>query len=57
MRRAAGLPPAKMLYTVPIGHNPTGSRLAPERYAAIYAIAQRFGFAILEDDAYYYLQV
>lgn len=31
----------KALYTVPVGQNPTGSRLAPQRYQEIYAVRER----------------
>lgn len=47
---------AKMLYMVPVGHNPTGTTLASERYQAIYELARRFGLLIVEDDAYFYQQ-
>lgn len=53
--RAAGRPP-NLLYTVPVGQNPTGTRLAPDRYQAIYATAVAHGLLIVEDDAYFYLQ-
>ena len=55
-RIRAGRPPPKLLYTIPVGQNPTGSRLHPGRYAEIYALAHRFGFVILEDDAYACMQ-
>ena len=55
-RLAAGLPLPKLLYTIPVGQNPTGSRLRPDRYAAIYSAARRYGLVIVEDDAYYYMQ-
>ena len=55
-RIRAGRPPPKLLYTIPVGQNPTGSRLHPDRYAEIYALAHRFGFVILEDDAYACMQ-
>jgi len=47
---------AKVLYTVPVGQNPTGSVLAGERYQRIYDLAKRFDFLIVEDDAYFYEQ-
>ena len=56
-RLRSGQPLPKLLYTIPVGQNPTGTRLHPDRYAPIYALAQRYGFAILEDDAYFYMQV
>ena len=55
-RLRAGKPPPKLLYTIPVGQNPTGSRLQPERYAQIYALAQKYGLTIVEDDAYFYMQ-
>ncbi|KAK3256663.1 hypothetical protein CYMTET_34208 [Cymbomonas tetramitiformis] len=51
---AAGTPP-KALYIVPVGSNPLGTVLAPGRYAAIYAIAQRYDFIVWEDDPYIFL--
>ncbi|KAI1290956.1 hypothetical protein EDD11_009075 [Mortierella claussenii] len=46
----------KLLYTVPVGGNPTGVSQTLERKKEIYAIAQQHGLLILEDDPYYYLQ-
>jgi kynurenine/2-aminoadipate aminotransferase len=51
-----GAPP-KFLYTVPNGSNPTGASLTLERKKEIYQLAQEYDFIIVEDDAYYYLQV
>ena len=39
-----------------MGQNPTGSRLPSHRYEAIYAIARAWGFTIVEDDPYFYMQ-
>ncbi|CAE8629352.1 unnamed protein product [Polarella glacialis] len=50
-----GLRP-KMLYTVPVGQNPTGTSMTSQRYAQIYDIARRFNILIVEDDAYFYQQ-
>lgn len=50
------LPGAKVLYTVPVGHNPLGTRMAPERYQAVYDLCAAHGVTIVEDDAYYYQQ-
>lgn len=55
-RLLAGQPLPKLLYTIPVGQNPTGSRLHPARYTQIYSLAQRYGFTVVEDDAYYYMQ-
>ena len=49
-RAAAGLPAPKLLYIIPVGQNPTGTCLAPERYAAIYNLARQYGFVIVEDE-------
>ncbi|KAF9178828.1 hypothetical protein BGZ50_007447 [Haplosporangium sp. Z 11] len=46
----------KMLYTVPVGGNPTGVSQTLERKKEIYQIAQEHDLLILEDDPYYYLQ-
>lgn len=45
-----------LLYTVPVGHNPTGAVLPPERKRAVYNICRQYDVYIIEDDAYYYLQ-
>mmetsp|Transcript_20822 Transcript_20822/g.58684 ORF Transcript_20822/g.58684 Transcript_20822/m.58684 type:complete len:475 (-) Transcript_20822:135-1559(-) len=52
----AGAPKPRVLYTIPVGSNPTGASLSVERKAAIYSIARQHGMIILEDDPYYYLQ-
>ncbi|KAG0299179.1 hypothetical protein BGZ97_003835, partial [Linnemannia gamsii] len=46
----------KMLYTVPVGGNPTGVSQTLERKKEIYDIAREHNLLILEDDPYYYLQ-
>lgn len=55
-RRAAGAPQIRFFYAVPVSGNPTGITWSPERYAAVYSLACEFDFALIEDDAYYYLQ-
>lgn len=52
---AATIP--KILYTVPIGSNPSGSSASLERKREIYKLASMYNILILEDDPYYYLQV
>lgn len=47
----------KLLYTVPTGQNPTGSCLPLDRKKAIYKIAQKYDFIIIEDEPYYFLQM
>ncbi|KAI9098215.1 pyridoxal phosphate-dependent transferase [Phlyctochytrium arcticum] len=46
----------KVLYTVPVGGNPTGTSTTEERKRRIYEIASKYDIIILEDDPYYYLQ-
>ena len=53
--RADGRAP-KLLYTVPVGQNPTGTVAGLERRKAVYAVCRKWGVAIVEDDPYYYLQ-
>jgi DNA-binding transcriptional MocR family regulator len=43
--------PAKLLYTVPDYHNPTGTNLSLERRRALIEVAARHRMLILEDDA------
>ncbi|CAE7477131.1 unnamed protein product, partial [Symbiodinium pilosum] len=53
--RSAGRVP-KVLYTVPVGQNPLGTRLPEDRYQPIYDMCAEHGVFILEDDAYFYQQ-
>ncbi|ORY46995.1 PLP-dependent transferase [Rhizoclosmatium globosum] len=46
----------RVLYTVPIGGNPTGCSTTLDRKKKIYEIARKYDIIILEDDPYYYLQ-
>ncbi|KAK2498230.1 hypothetical protein MC885_016261 [Smutsia gigantea] len=46
----------KFLYTVPNGNNPTGNSLPTDRKKAIYELARKYDFLIVEDDPYYFLQ-
>jgi len=48
--------PAKALYTIPTGQNPTGTSMSMERKSEVYDIAREFHLTIIEDDAYYYIQ-
>jgi len=43
---------ARMLYTVPTFHNPTGVSLSAPRRQALIALAEREGLLIVEDDVY-----
>ena len=42
----------KMLYCIPTFQNPTGRTLATERRKAIAAMAEEYGFLVVEDDPY-----
>jgi 2-aminoadipate transaminase len=50
-RLIAGLRP-RLVYTVSTFHNPTGAILSEERRRTLAALAERFGFLIVEDDPY-----
>lgn len=45
-----------IMYTVTMGHNPTGILLSIERRKQLYEVASRFDIIIVEDDPYWYLQ-
>lgn len=47
-----GEPLPKMLFDVPDFHNPTGITMSLERRQALVRLAERYGFAIVEDDPY-----
>ncbi|KAL3896909.1 MAG: hypothetical protein SGPRY_013167, partial [Prymnesium sp.] len=54
LRKEAVTP--RFLYTIPVGQNPTGSRLPRARYQEIYQICRSYGLTIIEDDPYFYQQ-
>ncbi|KXJ93081.1 pyridoxal phosphate-dependent transferase [Microdochium bolleyi] len=45
-----------LMYSVTMGHNPTGGVLSVARRKQLYALASRFDIIIIEDDPYWYLQ-
>ncbi|OAA67038.1 aromatic amino acid aminotransferase [Niveomyces insectorum RCEF 264] len=45
-----------LMYTVTMGHNPTGIVLSLERRKELYAVCSRYDVVIVEDDPYWYLQ-
>lgn len=47
----------KLLYTICTGQNPTGSCIDGDRRRAIYKLAQKHDFIIIEDEPYYFLQM
>ena len=50
-RLGAGLRP-RYVYTVPAFQNPSGAVLSAERGESLIALARRYGFLVIEDDAY-----
>ncbi|KAH9943153.1 PLP-dependent transferase [Epithele typhae] len=46
-----------VMYTVPIGQNPTGISMGLERKKEIYDICVQYDIIIVEDDPYYFLQM
>lgn len=50
-------PKPKLLYTICTGQNPTGSCISFERRKAIYELACKHDFIIVEDEPYYFLQM
>jgi 2-aminoadipate transaminase len=50
-RLGAGLRP-RLVYVVPNFHNPTGATLSQARARRLAALADRFGFLVVEDDPY-----
>ncbi|UNI18978.1 hypothetical protein JDV02_005204 [Purpureocillium takamizusanense] len=45
-----------VLYTVTVGHNPTGGVQSLQRKRELYAVCREFDIVIIEDDPYWYLQ-
>lgn len=45
-----------VMYTVPIGQNPTGTIMDARRKQAIYDICVKYDVIIVQDDPYYFLQ-
>ncbi|TPX09647.1 uncharacterized protein E0L32_009120 [Thyridium curvatum] len=45
-----------LMYTVTMGHNPTGILLGMKRRQELYAVCSRYDVIIVEDDPYWYLQ-
>lgn len=47
----------RFLYTIPTFHNPTGYTLSLERRLRLLALSEKFGFPIIEDEAYRHLHL
>lgn len=48
--------PIKVVYTVAAFQNPTGATLSAPRRVALAALAERYGFVVIEDDPYGHLR-
>ncbi|KIP08349.1 hypothetical protein PHLGIDRAFT_18957 [Phlebiopsis gigantea 11061_1 CR5-6] len=53
---ARGAPRPHVLYTVPVGQNPSGATMGLKRKQEIYDVCVKFDVIIGEDDPYYFLQ-
>ncbi|KAF9075867.1 PLP-dependent transferase [Rhodocollybia butyracea] len=53
---ARGMSRPHVMYTVPIGQNPTGTTMGIQRKKEIYDICVEYDIIIVEDDPYYFLQ-
>ncbi|KIY42913.1 PLP-dependent transferase [Fistulina hepatica ATCC 64428] len=51
-----GMARPHIIYTVPVGQNPTGATMGAIRKKEIYAICVEYDVVIVEDDPYYFLQ-
>jgi len=54
-RQAKGLSMPKLLYTVPICHNPTGTTMEEEEAKRLIVIARKYQFKIVSDEVYMFL--
>jgi aromatic amino acid aminotransferase I len=52
----SGMKRPHVMYTIPVGQNPTGSTMQADRKKQIYAICVKYDIIIVEDDPYYFLQ-
>ncbi|KAH9009853.1 PLP-dependent transferase [Lactarius deliciosus] len=50
-------PRPRVIYTMPVGHNPCGTTMGLERKKAIYDICVEYDIIIAEDDPYFFLQI
>lgn len=53
--RPSGSAEVRLLYTVPVNHNPTGATLPESRRKALVQLAQRRGLVVLADEVYHLL--
>eukprot|EP01062_Namystynia_karyoxenos_P036806 TRINITY_DN26803_c0_g1_i1.p1 TRINITY_DN26803_c0_g1~~TRINITY_DN26803_c0_g1_i1.p1 ORF type:complete len:422 (+),score=115.23 TRINITY_DN26803_c0_g1_i1:89-1354(+) len=45
----------KVLYTIPVGQNPSGATMSADRRVEVYSICREHDVMIIEDDPYYFL--
>ncbi|BFZ59142.1 hypothetical protein YB2330_000146 [Saitoella coloradoensis] len=50
-------PRPRVLYTVPVGQNPTGSTIGRKRRQEVMEVCNKYDVLIIEDDPYYFLQM
>ncbi|KAI9432476.1 pyridoxal phosphate-dependent transferase [Lactarius indigo] len=50
-------PRPRVIYTIPVGQNPSGTTMGLERKKAIYDICVEYDVIIAEDDPYFFIQV
>ncbi|KAH8094916.1 PLP-dependent transferase [Cristinia sonorae] len=55
--QARGAKRPHVMYTVPIGQNPSGATMGVSRKQEIYDICVEYDIIIIEDDPYYFLQM
>jgi len=55
--QARGAKRPRVMYTVPIGQNPSGATMSLSRKKAIYDLCVQYDIVIVEDDPYYFLQM
>ena len=48
-------PKRRVLYTIPVAQNPSGSTLSNDRREEVYSIASKHDLIIMEDDPYFYV--
>lgn len=53
---ARGMPRPHVMYTIPVGQNPTGATMFGQRKKEIYDICVEYDIIIVEDDPYFFLQ-
>ncbi|KDQ64466.1 hypothetical protein JAAARDRAFT_201799 [Jaapia argillacea MUCL 33604] len=54
--KVRGIPRPHVMYTVPIGQNPSGATMGLSRKKEIYDICVEYDVIIVEDDPYFFLQ-